>query len=314
MAGAFTHFILCDVAKSKRSELGLELWQLLNRHYRFLFLGAASPDLPYLSVRSGRINWADVMHYEKTNSIVETGYAQLKKSFASKSPFAIHPEPVEWIKFVWLMGYVSHLIADATIHPVVEATVGPYEENKGEHRLCELTEDSIIYNIYRRGEIRYSEFSEVIKFCDESRYFVELIDFWTELMLSNYPEKKEEPRPAIWFITYGEAIDAAEGGSQFVALFRHIGLGASLIYKTSEEIEKEYPQDYLKYFKEVRLPGASKGPFKEAAFEKAMDNVISAWKKLYEGLKSEIVVSQIVKNWNLDTGVDMGSGEVTYWA
>ncbi len=309
MAGAFTHFILCDQAKSKRSELGLELWQLLNRHYRFLFLGAASPDLPYLSLKLGSINWADVMHYEKTNSIVESGYTELKNILVSK-------RPSDEVKFVWLMGYVSHLIADATIHPVVEAIVGPYKENKDEHRLCEMTEDSIIYNIYKKTEIRYSEFSEMVKFCDESRYFDELMDFWGELILSNYQEKNEESHPTLWFTTYGEAIDAAEGGSEFVALFRHIGLGVNLIYKTSEEIEKDYPQDYSKYFKEVKLPGASMGPFKEMAFEKAMNNVINAWRKLYDGLKSEIVVAQILKNWNLDTGVDMGSseGEVTYWA
>jgi hypothetical protein len=309
MPGAFTHFILCDQAKSKRSKLGLELWQLLNRHYRFLFLGAASPDLPYLSLKSGRINWADVMHYEKTNSVVESGYAQLKNSLASNTPS-------EWVKFVWLMGYVSHLIADATIHPVIEAIVGPYEENKDEHRLCEMTGDSIIYNIYKKTDIRYSEFSEMVKFCDESRYFDGLMDFWKKLILSNYQEKYEEPHPVLWFVTFGEAIDTAEGGSQFVALFRHIGLGVNLIYKTSEEIKKDYPQDYLKYFKKVKLPGGSTGSFKKVAFEKAMNNVITAWKKLYDGLKSEIVVTRIVKNWNLDTGVDMGSseGEVTYWA
>jgi hypothetical protein len=67
MAGAFTHFIICDVAKRKRSSLGLELWRFLNKYSEFLFLGAASPDLPYLSFKTGEVNWADVMHYEKTS-------------------------------------------------------------------------------------------------------------------------------------------------------------------------------------------------------------------------------------------------------
>lgn len=83
MAGAFTHFILCDQGKAKSSALGLEVWQLLNKHYRFLFLGAASPDLPYLSLKLGNVNWADVMHYEKTNSIMESGYAKLKETWNS---------------------------------------------------------------------------------------------------------------------------------------------------------------------------------------------------------------------------------------
>lgn len=52
------------------------------------------------------------------------------------------------------------------------------------------------------------------------------------------------------------------------------------------------------------------------AFEKAMNNAVTGWKMLFDGLKSEIVVGQIVKNWNLDTGVDIESpkGRVTYWA
>jgi hypothetical protein len=309
MAGAFTHFIICDEGKSRRLAFGTELWQLLNKHYRFLFLGAASPDLPYLSLKLGHVNWADVMHYEKTNSIVESGYATLKETWSSRTP-------ADEVKFVWLMGYVSHLIADATIHPVVEAIVGPYKENPDEHRLCEMTQDSIIYNIHRKTEIRYSEFSEMVKFCNESQYFSELMDFWEELTINNYKEKNEEPYPAFWFNTYAEAIDAAEGGSKFVALFRHIGLGEDLIYKTSTEIEREYPQDYVNYFKEVQLPGGMKGPFKERVFERAMDNVIAAWRMLCDGLRSEIVVAQIIRNWNLDTGVDMESaeGRVTYWA
>jgi hypothetical protein len=309
MAGAFTHFIICDEGKSKNSALGIELWQLLNKHYRFLFLGAASPDLPYLSINLGSVNWADVMHYEKTNRIVESGFTKLKTTWDRKTP-------ADEVKLVWLMGYVSHLIADATIHPVVEAIVGPYKENKDEHRLCEMTQDAIIYNIYRKTEIRYSEFSEMIKFCNESKYFDELMDFWKELILSNYQEKNEEPHPTLWFTTYGEAIDAAEGGSELVALFRHIGLGVNLIYKTSQEIENGYSQDYVKYYKEVKIPGGGIGPFKEMAFEKAMGNVVNAWGIIFGGLKSEIVVGQIVKNWNLDTGVDMESpeGRVTYWA
>jgi hypothetical protein len=37
MAGAFTHFVICDQAKSKKKVLGVELWQLLNKYYQFLF-------------------------------------------------------------------------------------------------------------------------------------------------------------------------------------------------------------------------------------------------------------------------------------
>ena len=308
MAGAFTHFIISNVAKTKRSIIGAELWQMLNKNYRFLFLGSASPDLPYLSLKTGEVNWADVMHYEKTNSIAEKGFIKLKSIWQVKTP-------ADEVKLVWLFGYISHLVADATIHPVVEAIVGPYQGNEIKHRLCEMTQDSIIYNLQMKTEIRYSEFSEMVKFCKESEYFDELMNFWQKLTVDNYQEKNEEPHPKLWFATYSEAIDAAEGGSELVALFRHIGIGEKLIYKTRTEIEKDYSQDFLNYFKKIMLPNGSYGSFQKDAFDKSVINVADAWKKLYDGLNTDIIVTQIIKNWNLDTGRDMDATEqtVTYW-
>ena len=54
MAGAFTHFVICDEAQKKRLILAPGLYQLLNKHSQFLFLGAGSPDLPYLSFKDWR--------------------------------------------------------------------------------------------------------------------------------------------------------------------------------------------------------------------------------------------------------------------
>jgi hypothetical protein len=55
MAGAFTHILVCDAAKRRRG-LSLPLRRLLNRYSEFLFLGAVSPDLPYLSFKTGATN------------------------------------------------------------------------------------------------------------------------------------------------------------------------------------------------------------------------------------------------------------------
>lgn len=305
MAGAFTHFVICDQAKSKKKVLGVELWQLLNKYYQFLFLGAASPDLPYLSFKTGCVNWADVMHYERTNSMFQSGYAQMKTIWPKKTP-------ADEAKFIWLMGFASHLIADATIHPVVQAIVGSYQDNPTEHRVCEMTQDSLIYNLYRKTDIRYSEFSEMLKFCKDSPHFRSLMEFWENLLEVSYREKGEEPEPALWFNTYSTAIGAA-GESKIFAFFRHLGIAEKLVYKTRSEIEKLYPDDWIKYFKAVKLPDWTTGPFNDLVFMKALNNVTSAWRNLYDGLKSQIVVAEVLRNWNLDTGVDMNSGQVTFW-
>jgi hypothetical protein len=307
MAGTFTHFTICDVTKAEHSALGRDLWQLLNNYYYFLFLGAASPDLPYLSFKTGAINWADVMHYEKTNGTFETAYAALRTSWHSRTAS-------DEAMFVWLMGYVSHLVIDATIHPVVQAIVGPYQEHKEQHRLCEMAQDSLIYNIHRNGDIRYAEFLQIIGYCSDSIHFGTVMDFWKGQLLANYSEKGEEPHPTLWFTTYKDAIDAASGDSAVVALFRHIGLGTNYIYKTKQEIETAYPDDHINYFETVKLPGDKVGIFTDV-FQKAVNNVSEAWKMVYGSLTGGTTLEPLIKNWNLDTGVDMDSPEktVTYW-
>jgi hypothetical protein len=274
-----------------------------------LFLGAASPDLPYLSIKTGRVNWADIMHYEKTNSIVLNGHQALQGIWTAR-------KPMHEILLVWLMGFVSHLVADATIHPIVQAIVGPYEQHKEEHRLCEMTQDSLIYHERKNTDLRYGEFSSAVKFCGDSEHFGGLMDFWKEQALKSYTDKHEELHPELWFETYAEAIDAAEGGSEIVALFRHLGIGRDYIYETKDEIMSGRPQDYLKYFAHAQLPGGNVGAFSKEGFEKAVRNVVDAWNKFYTGLTANVELAAVVKNWDLDTGVDMDTAgkTVTYWA
>ncbi len=308
MAGAYTHLLLCDICKTKRGALGRELWQLLNRHYRFLLLGSVSPDLPYLSVNTGSVKWADVMHYEKTSSTFEAGFAALKNSWHAKT------EPDE-VKLAWLLGYVSHMVADATVHPVVQATVGDYEHHQGEHRDCEMTQDSIIFNIKKDGaDIRYAEFADMVHFCKDSVHFEELVSFWKGLIMANYAYKREEPHPALWFTTYSAAIDAADANSAFVGLFRHVGLGESYFYRTAAEIRSDFAEQYKNYFLNFRLPDNTYVNF-EAVFQKAVGNIADAWKAIYTGLAPGAAPVSVVKAWNLDTGADMQSpgNPVTYW-
>lgn len=308
MAGAYTHLLLSDVAKTKRGVLGRELWQLLNRHYRFLFLGSVSPDLPYLSFRTGSVNWADVMHYEKTNTTFQKAFERLKTSWGNKTE-------VDEVKLIWLMGYVSHMVADATVHPVVQETVGIYEDHKSEHRDCEMTQDSIIFNIRKDGaDIRCAEFADMVHFCKASSHFDALMDFWKDLLISGYTDKHEEPHPELWFNTYTLGIDAADANSVFVALFRHAGLGDGFVYKTANEIKTDCAEEYMKYFQAVNLPNKTRTSF-NSVFAKTVDNITAAWKAIYEGLAPEGPFIKVVKAWNLDTGVDTQSPgkEVTYW-
>ncbi len=145
MPGPFTHIAICQSGMSQQDEpLGEELTQLLEGYCQFVFWGAVSPDLPYLSIDLDGRAWCDALHdpnnrsQTKTNSLVISGFEALRHTWP-------HRTPADEIKYAWLMGYVSHMVADATIHPIVQAIVGPYEGNETAHRICEMTMDSLIF-------------------------------------------------------------------------------------------------------------------------------------------------------------------------
>lgn len=308
MAGAFTHLIIVDVAK-RSEQLPLNMMQLLNKHSEFLFLGSVSPDLPYLSYESGKVHWADHMHYKYTNRLVRNGVEELRSRWQNR-------DGQEEVLLAWLAGYIAHMVADATIHPIVAKIVGPYaasEKNKENHRICEMTQDSLVYKNHRNYDIQHSEFSSVLKFCKDSDHYEALVNFWAK-HLKGAHEVDEAPDPDWWFECYTKALDVAEG-SGVASLFRHMGIGTTLSYNTSDELMHEQPDLVERYYQQVKLPGGKAGTFEEHGFEKAVRNVIEAWIALHASLSAEKNIAEIVKNWNLDTGEDQDSPdrEVTYW-
>lgn len=307
MPGPFTHLMICQAAKNLDEFLGEELWKFLNKYYQFLFLGAESPDLPYLSIGVGGKDWADAMHYDRTNSQVISGFADLRQAWPLRTP-------ADEIECAWFLGYVSHMVADATVHPIVQAIVGPYEGHEEAHRLCEMTMDSLIFDEIIQADLTYAEFSDALKFCNESDHFPELLDFWQTQLNNNYSGLPHDPEPSTWFTEYTTALDAAEGG-KVAAIFRHLGVGGNYVYRTAEDIQTNYPGDYQQYYAAVKFPGGGSGRFRTNGFDKAVNNVANIWKTLYRGLTDHgLAVSQVVRNWNLDTGGDQDAGDVvTFW-
>jgi hypothetical protein len=302
MAGTFTHFVVCNKARSKKSVIGSDLWRLLSDNYCFMFLGSVSPDLPYLSFHEGKTNWADVMHYERTNSVLIIGCEELRQNWENR-------QKADEAKLAWLMGYASHLVIDATVHPVVRKIVGDYDTHKDEHRACEMTQDSIMFKKWMRQEIKYSEFSEILKYCREADEHDAVMECWKKPLTIAYAEKGDEPDPKMWVKTYAKAIDFAEGDSGAAAIFRHAG-------KTSEELTQNRPDEYSKYYTNVLLPTGEVGNFEKDVAEKAVQNVTDAWNNIIASITSGTVIAEYIKNWNLDTGEDQDASdkETTYWA
>jgi hypothetical protein len=310
MPAPFTHQFICGegMARVDRGEgFPAGLRQLLNQHYQFVYLGSESPDLPYLSFTGGT-NWADLMHYEQTNSLVVHGFEALRQRWT-------HKTPADEVKLAWLFGHASHMIADAAIHPIVNAIVGPYQAHAEEHRLCEMTMDSLLFHELSGSELGYANWSDYLEFCGQSPHFKELLEFWKEQLLASYPNKPGAPYPGLWFTTYTAAIDGAEDEEGVAGIFRHLGLGKKYLYQTAATIRRDSPNDARDYYDQVKLPTGLTGPFKKEGFDKAVGHVVDAWAGMYQGLTSlGLDVAMIIRNWNLDTGVDMDNIQaLTFW-
>ena len=309
MAGGFTHITLCMHIINENMGLNNDLLTLLYNNNQFVWLGAISPDLPYLSLNGEQTKWADTFHEKSTNQVVLNSFNALRGEWPQKT------ESTE-VKLAWLLGYVSHLIADATIHPIVQAIVGPYSipENRDPHRICEMTQDSLIFHEINGIEITCSELSDYLKFCGAHDAFGELISFWTDSILSSYPNGSPDPDPKNWHSRYSKVIDFAEGGSGVAAFFRHVGPGEDYLYQKVADINAD-PKSLDKYYNQVKLPIGGAGNFLEYGFHKTAGHIIDAWNFIFQALRNQKEITSVVKNIHLDTGVDLDlPGDVVpYW-
>lgn len=124
----------------------------LDNYIPFCRLGAASPDCPSLVGSTDATGWSYVMHYVRPADLVRCGVGKLlDMSFALADTRAC---------MAWLFGYAAHIIADCTIHPVVEKRVGPYaiKANRSAHTRCELDQDVFIFNRITGSEITTTDF------------------------------------------------------------------------------------------------------------------------------------------------------------
>lgn len=303
MAGTFTHWMVVEEALDKYNGL-LEkhsYFSIVLGFNHFVCLGAVGPDYPYLSELLNAYlknhSWADRMHYEQTGEFVRHGVANLLKLTGDAFDICL----------AWLAGFTTHLVTDAVVHPVVNSIVGPYVFNSEEHRHCEMTQDSCIFHEIKGVDIRYAEYVGLFSMCSDDsskeRINPHLNDFWTETLKGCHPSAGpwfERIEPNDWHENFMSRISSA---SDPMAIFRHIGEKKNLVYKKIRDIN---PDEQTKFIDEVRLPGNRTGRFREDVFDKAVGAVIDTWGRLFTDIENKRPgnISDYIKNWNLDTGVD----------
>jgi hypothetical protein len=305
MAGAFTHMaIVGDAVKSFPVDQGFG--KILRENKNFLTLGSVSPDIPYLAhLAMGGFAWANIMHYHQTNGIVKNALHSLGVAKTKGKVWKY--------QLAWLSGFVGHLVADATIHPIVESIVGPYtdKDTNSNHSECEMIQDVIIFKDVMNLELSAAEYTDYLKACIEHSSFNKVADFWAAHAEVNCPFADSFPIKNI-IDSYVKELDTAEGGNAFAIAFRHFGL--KYIYRTYNDIMTKSPGLVEKYYSNIRLPNGMIGTFRKDGFEYAVKNLVVAWSKIERSLFSTENIADIIPNWNLDTGIDQDTSIRTYWS
>lgn len=308
MPGAYAHITVVNEFRNTEKLLAIpdfpaEAAKAFLRWFKYAELGAVSPDYPYLAIGDGEAaEWADLMHYARTGRMVQEGARLLRASTGETKHKCL----------AWLLGYASHVIADVTVHPVVELKVGPYAENKSDHRSCEMHQDAFIFQRLGLGDAGVSDHLESgIGACsspdDEGILDPDIVEFWSALLKAVHPAEFAANPPDIdkWHERFNEIVDAvSSAGGCLLPFARHVAAGAGLVYPSSSQVDRQY-------IDALRVPGGSMGY--EDLFGLALGNVATVWSEIAVAtFNNDDSVLARFGEWNLDTGKDQHN-RLVFW-
>lgn len=317
MAGTFTHYMICSKAIHyiHQSEIQNQtrghgtLGDILGKYRSYVYLGCASPDIPYV----GDADWAALLHNDSTNGIVNLGLKQIRSEGGLKDGMAK-------AKWSWLIGYLSHIVADTIVHPVVNSIVGDYKNNKDRHRICEMIQDAFVFHKEKGLEISYVEYHDDLRPCKDKHYG-EIMDMWEALAQQTYTTERHEdltpPKPKQWTDLYIEAMDTIEGGSGVLALFRNIEVTLSheYAYRTTKQWRDTHPDWVARYYDNVPMPRRDGFVCFEEVVDYAVISCVEYWTAAYDVMQSQTQNAEIIACIDLDTGMIIGADDdvLTMW-
>lgn len=307
MAGTFTHMTIAWKAL-RDDRLPIELRRLLRRHKKYLYLGSFSPDLPF-TVLKGDI--ADMFHRERTQLFIDDCFN------SSKGDRSVSDSARE-ARYAWLLGYVSHIVADVIIHPIVAEAAGPVTDpdTGTNHRECEMIQDAFIYKTIRGRELDEVEFIDVVRNVIDAPQTNDVLNIFSDSMHHIYGLDANPWELSLWIGRFLNVVDAIEDGDGIAKLSRHVFDVAptSILLQNTETIINEMPDEYQKYYDSITLPGGTVGSFMVDGFEKTVHELVSVWIEMDTKWRSnEEAFAGVIPDWNLDTGRDMITDQSAYW-
>lgn len=325
MAGGYTHLTLVRSSLREGRRKIPSLQDVLDQWGRFTYLGGVSPDYPYLGLDS---DWADLMHKGRTDQIIKCAMPLLHQARMDNPTSQIWRQ-----QFAWLLGVVSHIIADVTIHPVVNIRVGKYEANKDAHRRCEMNQDVWIYREVTGLDLQASDnMKGEIRSCGTAIDLNDDIEnLWKTCLETSYaPLKLQDDQIDKWHAFFVKLVDLAEVGRKIPVFGRHMVSG-SLAYPDYDALDQSF-------FQNIEVPITAKiidstdttSPAYEQPkdrgrpssflkiFEKTRGHILEAWAVLASDLLADdkalgLRHVEIFGDWSLDTGVDNASKQLRLW-
>ncbi|WP_020678085.1 zinc dependent phospholipase C family protein [Geopsychrobacter electrodiphilus] len=303
MPGAFAHMTMVLTAKNlkKLEDLSSTAHRAISGLTKYAELGSVSPDYPYLSLLDGATDeWADLMHYECTGDMIREGARILRD----------YPDGVVKRQcLAWLMGYAAHVVTDVSIHPVVKLKVGDYQGHEKEHRVCEMHQDAFIYQTLNVGDITDTEHLKggICACGTDDALDLDIKALWLGMLKAVHPEVFSRNPPDIdkWHRNFKRVVDgvADEGGWLPGFVMRFIA-GQGFLYFAAEVVDDQF-------IKNLDVPGGGKMDY-EQIFQKAAENVADVWLEISRFVEHGVEIAK-VQNWNLDTGANLTTGDITFW-
>jgi len=304
MSGGYSHITIAQYAieeamHRREGLLHSDAKQALGFFKKFVIVGALAPDYPYLDVLDSQsTEWADRVHHGKAVDLLRAGVTKVR---AQQDDNARHK------CLAWLFGFASHVAVDGTIHPVVNLKVGPYEQNKTNHRVCEMNQDVYAHRKLHLGPLNHNQQISInVKDTGDpanSNHFDPTVGaLWEELLAETYPGNTA-PKINDWHQGMRRMMDFAERNDRLFAFARHVAADQGLVYPDEPNYEKyidnlETPNGWLPY---------------EDIFQKAIDNVVEVWGWLALSMQAQPSPLDSLKSWSLDTGIDEVE-KMVYWS
>jgi hypothetical protein len=197
MSGGYTHITLAQLAveevrNRREGLLHNDAKKALGYWKKFCIIGAVAPDYPYLDLLGSNSSaWADAMHKGHALAFLRDGVIKIRD---------MTDDHVRQKCMAWLFGFAAHVATDGTIHPVVNLKVGPYEQNKTEHRRCEMSQDVCAHSLLNMGALDFNRqistnVDDTSDAWDRDRVDSDVAQLWRDLLIGIYASRDSRLGP-----------------------------------------------------------------------------------------------------------------------